>query len=136
MPSATAFLPSNISVFVNFETSLSLYFGSGMMRRFGTSLRRGIASGSFSEKLEVGDFRRYLVSGLASGLGPLDAVLGALAVTVCFVRGRRTDGARRVEGSADDVVTHTREILHTAATNEDDRVLLQVVTLAGDVRGD
>ena len=42
MPSATAFSPSNISVFVNFETSLSFYFGSGMIFRFGTSRRRGM----------------------------------------------------------------------------------------------
>src|SRR4051812_25001358 len=51
MPSATAFLPSYISVFVNFETSLSLYFGSGMMRRFGTSLRRGMTVSFYEREL-------------------------------------------------------------------------------------
>src|SRR5699024_2634086 len=41
-----------------------------------------------------------------------------------------------VEGAADDLVTHTREVLHTTAADEHDRVLLQVVALTGDVRGD
>jgi hypothetical protein len=31
------------------------------------------------------------------------------------------------------VVTHTREVLHTAATNQHDAVLLEVVTLSRDV---
>src|SRR6185369_15797599 len=42
MPSATDFFPPCIRQFVNFETSLSLYFGSGMILRLVTSLRRGI----------------------------------------------------------------------------------------------
>src|SRR4051794_34191743 len=114
MPSATAFPPLNIRVFVNFETSLSLYFGSGMILRFGTSRRRGIV--------------------YSSGLRALHAVLRALAVSVRLVRRRRADGTRCVERAADDVVTHARQILHTAAADEDDRVLLQVVSLARDVR--
>src|SRR5271156_6302119 len=43
MPSAVAFFPPYMRVFVNLETSLSLYFGSGVILRFGTSRRRGIA---------------------------------------------------------------------------------------------
>ena len=35
-----------ISELVNLATSLSLYFGSGVILRFGTSLRRGIAISS------------------------------------------------------------------------------------------
>src|SRR5580704_433746 len=42
MPSAVDFFPPNMSVLVNFETSLSLNLGSGMMRRLGTSRRRGM----------------------------------------------------------------------------------------------
>src|SRR6185503_229354 len=44
--------------------------------------------------------------------------------------------ARCVERSTDDVIADTRQILHTAAANEHDRVLLQVVAFAGDVGGD
>jgi len=39
-----------------------------------------------------------------------------------------------VERPAHNVVTHTGKVSHTPATNEHDRVLLQVVTLAADVR--
>src|SRR6185295_7238051 len=112
MPSAVAFLPLNIRVFVNFETSLSLNLGSGRMRRFGTSLRRGM---------------------VVSGLRALHAVLRTLAVAVHFVRRRRADRARGVERPADDVIADARQILHAAAADEDDRVLLEVVTLARDV---
>src|ERR1700753_3521190 len=34
-----------------------------------------------------------------------------------------------VERAADDLVTNTRQVLHTATTHEHDRVLLQVVSL-------
>src|SRR5580700_10231030 len=114
MPSAVDFLPQSISVFVNFVTSLSLNLGSGMIRRLGTSRRRG----------------------MVLGLGALDAVLGALAVAVDLVGRRGTDGARGVEGAAHDVVAYAGQVLDTASTDEHDGVLLEVVALAGDVRGD
>ena len=44
-----------------------------------------------------------------------------------------TFNACGVKGTADDVVTHTGEVLHTTAANEDDAVLLEVVTLARNV---
>ena len=44
--------------------------------------------------------------------------------------------ALSVQSAADDVVTHTREVLHTAAADHDHRVLLQGMTDAGDVSGD
>src|SRR3954453_6517478 len=40
-----------------------------------------------------------------------------------------------VQRTADDLVSHARKVLHTAATHEHHRVLLQVVADAGDVRG-
>src|SRR6187431_2912335 len=98
MPSAVAFLPSCITQFVNFATSLSLYFGSGVILRLGTSLRRGIAA--------------LLL------LRPLDAVFGTAAVAVGFVGARGTDGAGRVERPAHHVVAHARQVLHTAAANQ------------------
>src|SRR5690606_13581550 len=72
----------------------------------------------------------------SSGLRALDAILGTLAVAVGLVRRRRADGARRVERPANHVITNAREILHTTAADEDDGVLLEVVALARDVRGD
>src|SRR3712207_2599287 len=41
-----------------------------------------------------------------------------------------------VEGAADDLVADTGEVLHPAAADEHDRVLLEVVTDARDVRRD
>src|SRR5205807_2069057 len=38
-----------------------------------------------------------------------------------------------IEHAAQDMVTHTRQILHAAAANHHDRMLLQIVALAGDV---
>ena len=43
-------------------------------------------------------------------------------------------GAGGIERTADDVVANAREIFHTAAAHEHDRVLLQVMADAGDVR--
>src|ERR1700722_15100137 len=83
-----------------------------MIRRLGTSRRRG----------------------MILGLGPLDAVLRALAVAIYFVGGGRSDGAGGVERAADNVVANTGKIFDTASANQDDRVLLEIVPFAGDVR--
>src|SRR4051812_19465385 len=114
MPSAVAFLPPIISEFMNFATSLSLNLGSGMMRRLATSRWRDMAV-------------------LPLGLRSLHAVLRALAVAGGFVGRGRTRGAGGVERPADHVVANARQILHAASADEHDRVLLKVVTLAGDV---
>ena len=42
--------------------------------------------------------------------------------------------ALSIESTSDDVVTYTREILYTSASDENDAVLLKVVTDTGDVR--
>src|SRR5712692_1059329 len=109
MRSATDFLPRVISTLTNFATSTLLNFGSGRIWRLGTSLRRGIS-------LSLGQFRR------------LRAVLGTRLLAVLH--------ALRVERAAHDVVTHSRQILHPAATDQHDRVLLQVMALAADVADD
>ena len=44
--------------------------------------------------------------------------------------------ALQVEGTAHDVITHTGQVLHTTATHQNDRVLLQVVAFTADVRND
>ena len=64
----------------------------------------------------------------SSSLGTLRAVLGAALLAV-----GNADG---VERATNDVVTDTREILHTAAADEHYRVLLQVVADARNVGGD
>ncbi len=68
-------------------------------------------------------------------LGPLDSVFGALAIAIRLIRRRRTNCARGIEGSTHNVVTNTRQVLDTAAADEDDGVLLKVVSLARNVRG-
>src|SRR5690606_13608363 len=42
----------------------------------------------------------------------------------------------QVERTAHDVITHTRQVLYTAATYKNHRVFLQVVTFTTDVRND
>src|ERR671929_168824 len=61
-------------------------------------------------------------------LRPLGAVLGAALAPVV--------DPGRVERAPHDVVPDARQILDAAAPDEDDRVLLQVVPLTRDVRGD
>src|ERR1044072_8466203 len=114
--------------FVNLATSLSLNFGSGMIFRLGTSRRRGIF-------LPLRITLRACERGPQprSGLGPLHTILGALAVAGRLVRGAGARRAGGVERAADNVIPNPREILHAAAADEHDRVLLKVVTLTRDV---
>src|SRR5579875_844798 len=63
-----------------------------------------------------------------AALGALCPVLGAALLAVGH--------ANRIERAAHDVVTNARQILHTAAADEHDGVLLQIVADAGDVGRD
>src|SRR4030081_164809 len=63
-----------------------------------------------------------------SWLGLLDAVLRARLLAVAHAGG--------VERPAHDLVAHTRKVLDAPTAHEDDRVLLEVVSLAGDVGRD
>src|SRR5207302_10252212 len=60
--------------------------------------------------------------------GALAAVLGG-----ALLAARDAD---RVERAANDVVADARQVLHAAAADHDDGVLLQVVPDSGDVAGD
>src|SRR2546423_934067 len=62
---------------------------------------------------------------LLPGLGP---VLRASLLAVADAGG--------VERAAHDLVVHARQVLDASTAHEHDRVLLQVVALAGDVGGD
>src|SRR3954468_23382285 len=67
-------------------------------------------------------------SATGHSLLPLHAVLRAGLLAVADAGG--------VERPADDLVAHARQILDAAAAHEHDRVLLQVVALAGDIDRD
>ena len=44
------------------------------------------------------------------GLGPLDAILGALAIAVLLVGGAGANGTGGIEGAANDVVPNARKV--------------------------
>src|SRR5699024_10381439 len=64
---------------------------------------------------------------LGTGLGALRAVLAASLVAVRNALG--------IQGTTDDVVTHTGQVPNTAATDQNDAVLLQVMADTRNVRG-
>src|SRR5919107_4383288 len=64
--------------------------------------------------------------------GTSAALLGAVAATGLLA----VADALGVEGAADDLVADAGEVLHPAAADEHDRVLLEVVAHARDVRRD
>src|SRR5512133_721265 len=107
MRSPVDFLPWRIRLLTNFATIRSWNFGSGRIFRFSTSRRRGIET---------------YPSRLARALR---AVLRAALLAALDAHG--------VEGPADDVVADAREVLHAAAADQDDRVLLEVMADARDV---
>ena len=68
----------------------------------------------YSEESEIGLFLRLL-----------NTILGTAAATLL--------DTHTVERATNDVVTHTRKVLHTTTANEHDTVLLQVVPFIRDV---
>src|SRR5579884_1973269 len=80
----------------------------------------------------------YTGSGISSrrAAGPLRGISGLLLGPVPATGLVAVANARRVEGAADDLVADAGKVLHPAAANQDDRVLLEVVPLARDVGGD
>src|SRR5678815_4525444 len=105
MCSAVLFLPSFITVLMNFVTSVLAYTGSAASSRFGISRLRGIFYFLLLRALRA-IFRPTLFTSL---------------------------NANRVERSADHVVANARQILHAAAANQHQRVFLQVVPDARNV---
>src|SRR3954454_6863760 len=77
-------------------------------------------------------------SGMSSrrGAGPLRGTSALLLGAVAAAGLLAVAHTRGVERAADDLVAHTRQVLHTPAAHEHDGVLLQVVALARDVGGD
>src|SRR6476619_4220942 len=71
------------------------------------------------------------------GAGPLRGISALLLLGAVAAAGLLTVlHALGVERAADDLVADTGEILHPAAADEHDRVLLEVVAHARDVSGD
>src|SRR6516165_8079770 len=105
--SAVDFLPRIIMMLTNFATSRLPYFGSGNTSRFAAPA--------------------LLIVLCRSALGGFGAVLRAALLAAGHARG--------VERAADDVIADARQVLHAAAADHDDRVLLEVVPDARDVRG-
>src|SRR5579875_844152 len=89
-------------------TSRLRWTGSGSIGRTWAAARRGISGPE-----------------LRAGLLGLDAVLRAGLLAVAHAGG--------VQRAANHLVAEARQILDAAAAHEHDRVLLQVVALAGDV---
>src|ERR1700676_1914400 len=67
--------------------------------------------------------------------GPLRGTSGLLLGAVTATGLIPLTNARCVQRSADHLVSDTGEVLHTPTTHQHDRVLLEVVALAGDVGG-
>src|SRR6476619_3456322 len=120
MFSATDFLPSSMTEFMNFDRTMSPNFGSGRISRFSGRRRRAI--GCF---LSLQPVRNPSGAYCCRLFGALGAVLGTGLPAVL--------DALRVEDAAKHVVAHARKIAHTAAADQHDAVLLEVVALAGNV---
>src|SRR4029078_2758681 len=71
------------------------------------------------------------------GAGPLRGMSALLLLrAVATARLLAVLHALRVQRAAHDLVAHAGQVLHTAAADQDDRVLLEVVALTRDVGGD
>src|SRR5687767_3260911 len=124
MPSATDFLPSSMTEFMNFDRTRSPNLGSGRISRFSGRRRRDIGL-SFLFSLFRNGSGAYSCGRLFGALG---AVLGAALPAVL--------DALRVEHAAKHVVANAGQVAHTAAADQHDAVLLQVVAFAGNVADD
>src|SRR5829696_4955187 len=120
MPSATDFLPSNMTLFMNLDSTMSPNLGSGRISRFSGRRRRDIlVSFLFSRvRNRSGAYSRGL-------FGALGAVFGAALAAVLDTLG--------VEHAAQHVIAHAGQVAHAAAADQDDAVLLKVVAFAGNV---
>src|SRR6516164_8247744 len=98
MPWAVFFLPCHIIVLTNFSTSVELNTGSGKTSRTTALLLRGIG------------YLRFR---------PLGSVFRSPLAAIGDTRG--------VQRAANHVITYAGKVLHAAAADEHDRVLLQVM---------
>src|SRR3954470_16930698 len=104
MPSATDFLPSNMTEFMNLDRTISPNFGSGRISRFSGRRRRAIGKFLSLQPLPGLQIARGLLSWL---FGALRAVLGAGLPAVL--------DSLRIEHSAKHVIANAGKIAHTTA---------------------
>src|ERR1700756_3727273 len=107
MRSATDFLPSYIRQFINLVNTLSPNFASGKTSRLTAARRRDMTASLF----------RALGAVLRTALA---AVFDTLSV----------------QRAADDMIAHPREVFHSAATDQHDRMFLKIMALPGNVARD
>src|SRR5947199_723144 len=106
MPSATDFLPSSMTEFMNFDRTMSPNRGSGRISRFSGRRRRDI--GCFLSLQLIRDFN--LPGAYSRGLlGTLGAVLGARLPAVLDALG--------VEHAAKHMVANAGKVAHAAAAD-------------------
>src|SRR6266508_3090614 len=138
MCSAIERFPRCSTLLTSWVTTTDRYTGSGMRSRRDAGPLRGIRL-SRSRRLRrraaqphFGVPVRCSPGYPARGRSPSALLLRAVAAAG-LVPARH---AARVERAAHDLVPHTGEVTDTATAHQHDRVLLEVVPLAGDVRGD
>src|SRR5258705_10924703 len=104
MPSAADFLPSYIREFMNLARTRSPNLASGVISRRSARWRRDIY---ISLLRALGAIERTALLAILDALG--------------------------VQHAADDVIAHARKVLHAAAADQHDAMLLQIVAFAGNV---
>src|SRR3954468_23224166 len=128
MPSATDFLPSSMTLFMNLVRTMSPKRGSGRTSRFSGRRRRDIKSSFlFSRIRNPGPRQSPALMGTPPGaycqrlLGTLGTVFGTGLAAVLDTLG--------VEHAAQDVIANARKVANAAAADQDHAMLLEVVTL-------
>src|SRR6476646_5825752 len=112
MPSATDFLPSNMTEFMNFERTISPNLGSGRISRFSGRRRRAIGKFLSLQPLPGLQLPGAYCCRLFGALG---AILGAGLPAVL--------DALRVEHAAKHVIANSRKIANTAAADQHNAML-------------
>jgi len=84
-----------------------------------------VGDGARSNRFERID---YSVQRISLSLRAFRAVLAARLLAI--------GNALAVKDASDDVVTNTGQILHAAATHQNNRMFLEIMAFAGDVNGD
>src|SRR3954454_2354492 len=126
MRSATERLPRSKILLTTWVTSTEWYTGSGMSSRRGAGPLRGIRRRRLRRPPDAGRSAHWFARCARSLCVPLRAIARAGLLAVADARG--------VESAADDLVADAGKVADTAAAHEHDRVLLQVVPHARDVR--
>src|SRR5580704_4879909 len=103
---------------MNFVTTTFPNFGSGRISRLSALWRRDISLLPSSHRFSKTQKRPKL-------LGPFRTIFRSPLFAVFY--------ALRVEHTAEDVIAHARKVFHAAAADHHHRMLLEVMTFAGNV---